>query len=379
MSRIGGRAGWWKSPSPDLARAPAGNRPGLLYLPILLALALLPACHRSSSPGDDDDSDTGTDSDTDTDTDVDADTDADTDSVTDTVPDGCDKIDLLFVVDDSGSIGEEQADLSDDFPEFVELLEEYLTPDLTQVEYRIGVTTTGVSRSFFLQIPMYPPQPVTSTGPDGELQTGGSLPNCGLGDDPWVDGPGGEDNGELASCLADQGTIGSSTEMPFAAFHQALLEDQGNPLGVPAQSAEGMPNEGFYRKGQSSLLVVVIVTDEDDCSIQEGGTMALSYTDASDCDEATSFGLYEPESMKLFLDELTGGPERYVVVGIAGGAGGCAESSLGGAIDAVRLRELVELCSPYGVFGDICSGELWTSLDGALDMIELACDEFPVD
>ena len=47
MSRIGGRAGWWKSPRPDLVRAPAGKRPGLLYLPLLLALAcaaVLSAC-----------------------------------------------------------------------------------------------------------------------------------------------------------------------------------------------------------------------------------------------------------------------------------------------------------------------------------------------
>ena len=32
MSHISGGAGWWKSPSPDLARAGAGNCPGLLYV-----------------------------------------------------------------------------------------------------------------------------------------------------------------------------------------------------------------------------------------------------------------------------------------------------------------------------------------------------------
>jgi len=53
-------------------------------LPLLLALALLPACQSSSSSSGDDDTDTGTDADSDTDTDTDTDADADTDSDTDT-------------------------------------------------------------------------------------------------------------------------------------------------------------------------------------------------------------------------------------------------------------------------------------------------------
>jgi hypothetical protein len=325
------------------------------------------------------DADSDTDSDADSDTDSDADSDADSDTDTSPAGGGCDMIDLLFVVDDSGSMAEEQTNLGNNFPSFIGVLEEYLTPNMTQVEYRVGVTTTGVTRAFTQQIPMFPPLPMTSTGPDGELQTGGALPDCGLGDDPWIDGPGGEINASLFSCIAAQGTMGSGTEMPFAALHQALLEDPDNPIGVPAQSAEGMPNAGFYRKEENSLLVIVIITDEDDCSIQNGGTMNLSFSDAADCNEETSVGLYAPETIKAFLDDLAGGPERYVVIGIAGGEGGCNETSLGSAIEAKRVRELVELCELYGVFGDICSGDLWTSLDEALDVIELACDEFPIE
>jgi len=356
------------------------------WLLLLLATGLLAAgvggCEAEqtqSSADADADNDTDADTDTDADSDADADTDADSDGDTDNPGGGCDMIDLLFVVDDSGSMAEEQTNLGNNFPEFIGVLEEYLTPNNTQVEYRVGVTTTGVTRTFTQQIPMFPPLPMSSSGPDGELQTSGTSIDCGLGDDPWIDGPGGEVNAEMFSCIAGQGTNGSGTEMPFAAMHQALLEDPDNPIDVPAQSAEGMPNEGFYRKDDNSLLVVVIITDEDDCSILNGGTMNLSFSDAADCNEETSIGLYAPETIKAFLDELTGGAERYVVVGIAGGEGGCSETSLGSAIDAKRVRELVELCEPYGVFGDICSGDLSTSLDEALDTIELACDEFPIE
>jgi len=52
----------------------------LSLFPLLLTLALLPACDRSSHSSGDDDADTGADSDTDTDSDSDTDTDADTEA-----------------------------------------------------------------------------------------------------------------------------------------------------------------------------------------------------------------------------------------------------------------------------------------------------------
>src|SRR5262245_48944483 len=42
-SHINGRAGWWKSPSPDLARGRGGQPPGLLYSVSRLSLLLGPA------------------------------------------------------------------------------------------------------------------------------------------------------------------------------------------------------------------------------------------------------------------------------------------------------------------------------------------------
>src|SRR5215831_10299086 len=43
-SHINGRAGWWKSPRPDLARGRGGQPPGLLYSVSRLSLLLGHAC-----------------------------------------------------------------------------------------------------------------------------------------------------------------------------------------------------------------------------------------------------------------------------------------------------------------------------------------------
>jgi len=338
----------------------------------VLTIAALIVAFSGCEPSDDPDRDNASDADTDTDTDADTDgdTDSDTDSDSDSDSDGdpsygCDKMDILFVIDDSGSMAEEQTNLANNFPTFIEVLDQY-GEDLGGVfEYRVGVTTTAVSRDFLMQLPPpYPAMNQSTSGPDGELL---GQDECDLGDHPWADGPGVDHS--TFSCMAERGTTGSGTEMPFAAFWQALHPD--------FQSAPGGPNEGFYRKTENSLLVVVVITDEDDCSIQNGGTMSLSLLEGSDCNEETSTGLFPPEEMKVFLDGLTGGEGRYVVVGIGGeDAGGCS-SSFGDAAEARRLKELVELCGDYGVFGNICDGDLSTSLQEALDVMEIACDDMP--
>jgi len=346
------------------------KRPIIELLPLLcIACLWTGGCEGAEDRG----KNSAGDADADADTDADADSDADTD--TGAPAGGCTKVDILFVIDDSGSMQQEQENLVQNFPAFIGVLEDYLTPAATPLEYRVGVITTSVNRNYTQSV-FGMNMPSSSSGPDGALQG----QDCGLGDHPWLDGPGGEENAALFSCMATVGTTGSGTEMPFAAMHQALLENPDNPLGVPAQSAPGGPNEGFYRKGDDSLLVVVIITDEDDCSIQNGGVMTISMAGGADCNEETSIGLYKAATMIQFLDDLTGGGDgRYVVVGIAGmPPNGCSATNLGSAIGAVRVKELIDLAGEWGVFGDICDGDLAGSLAMAMDKIQLACDEFPI-
>lgn len=280
---------------------------------------------------------------------------------------GCDGMDILFVIDDSGSMQEEQDNLSANFPKFISVLDNYKTAGGEGLNYRVGVTTTSVTRNFQENLIFGLKMPRSTSGPNGRLlgQNSDPEPSCDLGD-PWLEGPG-ADVATTFSCMAAVGTSGDPTEMPFAALESALgREGKG-------MSRKGGPNEGFYRSDKNSLLVVVIITDEDDCSIANGGVMAVSTTGGADCNEKQSKGIYMPEDIKTFLDGLTGGEGRYVLVGI-GGPTDCS-SDFGSAIKARRLQNLIELTGKFGFFGDICQGDLWYSLEQALEVMTLTCND----
>jgi hypothetical protein len=307
----------------------------------------------------DTDSDTDADSDTDTDTDTDTDSDSDSDSDTNSGDDGCTAMDILFVIDDSGSMVEEQSNLVDNFPKFIQVLDNYKTPAGTHPYYRIGVTSSGVNRTFKRK--EYGSSfelPDSSSGADGVLL---GKNTCGLADS-WIDGPGSNVSTDFG-CTANVGTSGDGTEMPLAAIEEALGK----------QMATGMPNADFYRHDEESLLVVVIITDEDDCSIDNGGTLVVSHDGASDCKETSSIGLYSAIRIKEFLDNLTGGPGRYVVLTIAGLTS--CNTAFGDAAKARRLLQFNDLFGEFAVFGDICSGDLWKSLEETVELMKITCDD----
>lgn len=279
---------------------------------------------------------------------------------------GCQGIDILFVIDDSGSMTEEQTNLIANFPRFIEVLDEFEPEPGAHISYRVGVTTSGVNRKFKMKqfIPGFPTTTTSAvtTGPDGAFV---NTEKCGLSE-PWIDGPGLGVASEF-SCVGQVGTMGSSTEMPLAAMELALGE----------KMAAGGPNEGFYRQDQESLLVVVFITDEDDCSVEEGGMLVSDGATTSDCNPDKSEGLYSIASVKGFLDDMAGGEGRYVAVAIAGPGPKSCSSSFGSAIYAQRMNQFIDLVGAYGVFGNICAGDLWTSLDEALSVIQVACRDLP--
>ncbi|MDD5309999.1 MAG: hypothetical protein PHU25_21995 [Deltaproteobacteria bacterium] len=327
----------------------------------LAGLAML-SCEGANRAGSVGDGGVSGDADADADGDSDADTDSDTGTATQS-DNGCTSLDILFLIDNSPSMEEEQANLAKNFPKFIDVLDAYETPQHTKIDYRVGVTTCGVTRTFKEKVPGFPLFTMSSTGPNGKLQGKAA---CNLGAYPWVQGNDPEVSDKF-SCMAGQGTAGSGNEMPLAAIE----------LGLGEQSQDGGPNEGFYRKDGKSLLVIVIITDEDDCSIENGGTMSVGLQGSSDCDGAASKGLYDPAGTAGFIDDLAGGEGRYVVVGIGGAKQGGCTSAFGEAIHAKRLKEFVDLFGEHGVFGDVCSGDLWESLKAALDITTLTCDEFP--
>jgi len=188
-------------------------------------------------------------------------------------------VDILFVIDNSGSMADEQARLARNFTSFVGAL------DKMDLEYRIGLTTTDVSRSACED----------TTPEDGDLVlrscldavADGAFANdatdaaaactaqCNLGADqlaiqpslaadgqrlarPWLESVAGQQNlpagttmAQALACFGPQGINGCGYESPLEAMRLALTK---------ARQGESQ----FLR--DQALLAVVFVTDEADCS-----------------------------------------------------------------------------------------------------------------
>lgn len=159
-------------------------------------------------------------------------------------------IDILFVVDNSGSMQEEQAALAAAFPEFVAMLGRI---DGGMPNVHLGVVSTNVgSGGEPIGGCSTPAQP---DGDDGALSTGqcAGIADSYLSDLARADGSR-EVNytGTLTdqfSCITALGTSGCGFEQPLEAMRRALAPGR---------------NPGFLRP--DAALAVVFVGDEDDCS-----------------------------------------------------------------------------------------------------------------
>jgi hypothetical protein len=269
----------------------------------------------------------------------------------------CDQIDLLFVIDDSDSMGQEQDNLAANFPAFIEVLEQARTPDGVPIDYRVGVTTTG------RDLRLVPPPPLPPIG--GQVQAGlnGALvqpAGCGM-TRRWIQ-RGDPAVASTFACAARVGTDGPTVEMPLLMGTWALTD----------RMADGT-NAGFRRP--DALLALVILTDEEDCS-QTGADVPA--TDVGLCDQSRP-AVVTPAQVAAQLDAVAGGHARWAVAAIAGPGPLVCESQFGRAAPATRVKELVTLAGDNGVFSSICDGDLAVGLRAALDTFQNACAEIPVD
>ncbi len=285
----------------------------------------------------------------------------------------CEKMDILFVIDDSGSMGEEQSNLTANFPVFVSVLDEFRTDDGRPIDYRIGVTTTGREGTYVANITfdLGGGMPITRTyredmnGDNGALRQGDG---CGLSV-PFLSRSD-EDVAGKFSCVANVGTTGPSVEMPLMMTQWAVAD----------RVSDGS-NAGFLR--DDALLAVVILTDEDDCSrtddpIVEDVTVdgSGSLSSAADACNYDNPALVPIESIVATLDAVKGERRRWATAVIAGPGPGKCSSAFGDAIEAVRLKEFVGIVGDNAVFSSICEGDLASALREALDTFETACQSF---
>jgi hypothetical protein len=195
-------------------------------------------------------------------------------------------VDILFVIDNSGSMGEEQALLANSFGAFIDVLE----AKHVRANYRIGVTTTdngnpwcpeGTPEGGNLVMSSCKDRLDDFSFGDGqadardiacndictlEAQALEILPTTTEYDQqaaprPWlesIDGikniPATTDMGEAFKCFGPQGINGCGFESPLESMYLALVRSQANTEA----------SYGFLRS--SAILAVVFVTDEADCS-----------------------------------------------------------------------------------------------------------------
>lgn len=169
--------------------------------------------------------------------------------VDDPIVDGCDAVDYLFVIDDSASMADNQSKLIDNYGAFIEGVQR--SQD-TVGSLHLGVVTTDAYA--------HNPEPCRALGGLVTRTVGPSTSNAVCG--PYAAGDNfiteADDIDSAFSCAAQVGVAGHDVEQPLTAAARAV----GPALGAPGEC-----NEGFVR--DDALLVVIIVTDEDEGGVSE--------------------------------------------------------------------------------------------------------------
>jgi hypothetical protein len=213
------------------------------------------------------------------------------------------EVDLLFVIDNSGSMAAKQAILANNVASFIEVLE----ADDVAADYRIGVTTTDTGNPWCPGTTPERGRLVMSScmtrlddflfGNDGDAREVACLDICGLSEAdlevlptvteldpspaprPWLERragvlnlPVGTGASDAFRCLMPQGINGCGFESPLEAMSLALTRAVN-----PSQDSYGFVREG-------ALLAVVFLTDEADCS-------------------AADLGIFEAEGGKAFWSD----------------------------------------------------------------------------
>jgi hypothetical protein len=204
--------------------------------------------------------------------------------VRDVATTGVDKVDLLFVIDNSGSMAQEQENIAEQLPRLVRILAsgnlENGGPDndfqpVSSLQLGVISSDMGTDDAYPL---------CEGNGDDGVLIDSPTA----LEDDPACAGQdfgstsylsyspegGGPDAAATAitfGCVAQLGTKGCGLEQQLEAMYKALT-----PSTVEADFIEGeghgdKKNKGFVR--DDAVLAVIQVSDEEDCSITKKGNI----------------------------------------------------------------------------------------------------------
>jgi hypothetical protein len=306
------------------------------------------------------------------------------------------RVDILFVIDNSNSMAEEQTVLSDQMHLMVQELiapSAPATPPVTDLH--VGIVSTDMGTMGYRMASC----DGVGAGDDGVLQNAGRLdgcqesysaPDCDREACPWLahsaahpdDGtdPADPPIWEDFACAASLGITGCGLEQQLEASLVALTD----------RAARGQPNEGFLR--DDSALVIIYVTDEDDCSSDRPEMFDPQRSDLGHINVRCALNPQLLSHVSDYRDELValrgGNAARVAVAAIAGvPVDGSwqqgdpiseldarvmlseeaenelvptCETDMGRAYPPVRLAQLVDAFGRNGVLQSICQAD-WTS------------------
>jgi hypothetical protein len=265
---------------------------------------------------------------------------------------GCTKVDLLFVVDSSGSMADEQVTLVQSFPQFVATMQTELADTDS---YHIVVVSTDA----------YPYNDFNCVQ-DGALvtQTNG-LDSSAAVCTPFSTGKRWMDQSEpdlnaKFTCAGRVGTQGDGNERPMTAIQAALS---------PGLNAAGACNDGFIR--DDALLVIVLITDEEDDHEVAACNMTPQPGSAGE----------PPDWYNGVVGAKAGVETNIVVLSLIGPtAQPCpaldkCNGGITGAEMSPRLVQFTEMFT-YGSVGQICAPSYQQFFADAIGVIAGACENF---
>jgi len=185
------------------------------------------------------------------------------------------KVDILVVVDNSGSMAAEQSNLKAAMPALIgALLNPPINPETGLPvhapvrDLHMGVISTNMGSGGFGV------SGCDGLGDDAILQNLPREAGCDtayplflsylIGETDPPDATAIADLSAGFGCVAVLGTEGCGFEQPLEAAHKALL----------VHARPGGPNEGFLR--DDSLVLIVFITDEEDCSAEDNALFDLT-------------------------------------------------------------------------------------------------------
>jgi hypothetical protein len=259
-------------------------------------------------------------------------------------PDTCDKVDFLYVVDNSSSMLFEQQKLAQSFIGFSQVVDEVLSAN----DHQIMVVDTDAFNGNDSLIVGEQPEDDPCIGVLGAgLRIGSEGQSCELQGPQHYMLDGQPSPASSFSCLANVGILGQADEQPVAALLAAT--------GATSSDAEAC-NAGFMR--EDAVLVVTIITDEED--------------------EETPG---DPADWKRALLDVKGGNEAGIVMlglisdvnedGTRAPDGLCATDTAA----APRLQEFVRSFE-RGSVGSICAPDYSQFFADAVSVIDTSCREF---